>query len=284
MDIFILLREIAAQAQAISLLNVFQGVPISYPASITDVGERSVRVRTEKYQLACLYRERETFVQSKFLPEILRAKVLKLDLAVQEVTLAEFAVVKGQVGDRMEVRVQPKDPIAGKVKTAELRIPVRAELADISRDGLGIYIDTPSFHPKYYRPGAGIEVVVQLLGVGSREERRSFDLDDQNLGGHSNPISRFDRDNLRLYHLPGQGRSLNPSETPYSRPAGPAELVVRGQIANLREEVGYNRWRVGVSFRSDEPARPLIAQFIAQRQAQILRELRELTEMLGHLD
>ena len=281
MDIFKHLREIAAQAQDISLLNVFQGVPISYPASITAVGERSMRVRTEKYQLACLYRERETFVQSKFLPEILRAKVLGLDLAAQEVTLGEFEVEQGQVGDRMEVRVQPKAPIEGKVKTAELRIPARAELADISRDGLGIYIDTPTFHPKYYRPGAGVEVVVQLPGAGAREERRYLDMGAQGLGAHPDPISRFDRDNLRLYHLPGQGRSLNPSETPYARPVAPAELVIRGQIANLREEADHNRWRVGVRFRPDEPARPLVAQFIAQRQAQILRELRELAEMLG---
>lgn len=300
MDILEQLYDIAGREKEINLLNVFHGVPISCPAVISALGERSVRVVTGKNQIACLFWERKTYLQSEFLPEILRARVEDLNMVSQEVTLGGFEVETGHVGDRNEVRVQPKAPIRGKVKTSELRLPLVGELADISRDGLGIYVETASLNeglsfganslsasgsslPRSYRPGGDIEVTLRLPILQGQGESRLLDQSPP-----PDPISRFDRENLRLYHLPAQNRQKAHSPPTKPRPGGPppapVELTVHGRIANLHEEAGRNRWRIGVRFRPDEPARPLIAQFIAMRQAEILRELRALTGMLGKSD
>ena len=275
MEIIEQLREIAARSNQIRLLNVYQGVPISYPAAITAVTENTLRVQTGRYQLACLYLERETFIQSSHLPEILKAKVLELDLPAQEASLGSFELEQEQVGDRMVVRVQPKNPIESKIKTADPQALVRGELADISGDGMGIFIDRRAFLARRYRPGDLIEILLTLPVSPAYGGQSALDQSP-----HKDPISRFDRDNLRLYHVPGQGRQSAGPSSPSPRPAGPVDLVVRGQVVNVREEAAHNRFRLGVRFRPEEPPPPAISQFIALRQAEILRELRELSDML----
>lgn len=268
------LRELFARSNQIRLLNVYQGVPISNPAAITAFGDNSLRLQTGRYQLACLYQERETHIQSQHLPELIHVKVLELDLSAQEAVLGNFVVEQDQIGERTLVRVQPKNPIESKIKAGP-QTALRGELADISGDGMGIYLDRRVFQARRYQPGDLVEIQLTLpVGVA----RGGKSILDQS--PHTDPISRFDRDKLRLYHVPGQGRQNTGPILPAPQPAGPVDLVVRAQVVHVKEEAAHDRWRLGVRFRPEEPPPAAIAQFIAQRQAEILRELRELSEML----
>ena len=49
-EIIKIFREIAYEGRKVRLLNLYKGIPVSYAASITSIGEASVTVSTEKIQ------------------------------------------------------------------------------------------------------------------------------------------------------------------------------------------------------------------------------------------
>ena len=78
-EILKIFRKIASEGRRIRLLNVYKGIPISYAARITNIGDASVSVHTEKIQLVCMYREKETFIQNVRFPHLVRAGVVMVD-------------------------------------------------------------------------------------------------------------------------------------------------------------------------------------------------------------
>ncbi len=72
-DIISTFRSLQRQNKEIQLLNVYKGVPISYTATIQEVSEVSIRVRTDKYQIVPMFRESKTFIRSDAFPLTLRA-------------------------------------------------------------------------------------------------------------------------------------------------------------------------------------------------------------------
>jgi hypothetical protein len=276
-SLFSAFQQIAQAGERIRLFNVYQGVPIAYPAEILQVESDSILVQTEKYQVACLYREKITYVQNHLLPGVSKAAVLELNVTALQARLGAFELSEGGIGDRMQVRVQPKDAISSNLKARITKIVIHGELADISKDGLGIYVPRRNFLATVYYRGAKVNAVVNLPGeflLGgtnpSLSPKASID-----------PIARFDREQLRLSHVPG--RSSQPSEydsTPERRVHSP-RIEVQGSIVNIYEEPEKDRIRLGIQIQPGDPAREIVAQFFSQRQSEIMRELKELSELLA---
>lgn len=269
-------QKIAAGKNEINLINVYKGVPILYQASIVEVGPAGLRVKTERYQVVCLFHEKETFIQNNLLPDIVHARVRSLDIPRLEAVLTDFSPVPNRIGDRLMVRVAPKEPITGDVRAPRWEDSFKGELADISQNGIGIYLPRQAAHIRDLEKGSKIFLEFQIPGVYTLGERKSLITPSEPV----NPIERFDRDQLR--NLPGPSRSSSSQEErTVRRTLRDPELSIQGIVVNLRDEPAYERYRVGLRTIPDDQARVVLSQFIAQRQGQIIQEIRDVFDLLA---
>jgi hypothetical protein len=271
-----LFASLAAAAEPIHLLNVYKGVPIAYPAVITEVAADRLRVRTERFQVVCLYQDRQTFIQHPILPTLLRANVSAIDIPAQAVTLSGFHVPRGRLGDRTHVRVQPARLLESEIAAPGSPQAYIAELADISQDGLAIYLPERVFSPTIFAKGDPIAISLRLPGTYPAPSVRPAPEPRPT----SNPLDRFDRDAIRHPHLPDHPRP-NTSPSAYQSTEFPP-ISLHGVVANLRLEIDRARYRVGIRLNAQDAARFYLSQFISQRQAQIVREIRELYDLLAN--
>jgi hypothetical protein len=58
-------------------------------------------------------------------------------------------------------------------------------------------------------------------------------------------------------------------------------LQLRGKIANVKKGLPDGKCRIGVELEPNHPARLELAQFISQRQAELLREIRSIYELVS---
>jgi hypothetical protein len=265
-------RQMLDTQAGLRLLNVYKGVPIAHEASLIDVGPASILVKSSSYQIVCLYHERSTYLQSSNLPSILSARVYQLYSAELQAELTDFEEVPSGVGDRKQVRVKPEEMLKGGIFTSGMGEPLQAELADISREGLAIYIPRMSFYATEYRKG--VKIKVKLRFPGEYEVQRRDYMDDSQ---GRDPLDRFSRDTLRSSSAGGSKRTTGTLST-HRVPYPPIEI--QGQIANLREEPTNSRVRVGVQILPGDSSLPIIQAFISQRQAEIIREMQQVYNMI----
>ena len=132
------LRHIARTQQAVEFLNVYKGIPVLYQATVEKVGQDRAVVRFEQLGAVCLTLENKTTILTDLLSGPVNAAVLAVDLAAGMATLANFRYTYSKVGDRMILRVAPRDVV--EVTLHSGRQPVTGTLADLSMSGVGVLI------------------------------------------------------------------------------------------------------------------------------------------------
>ena len=167
-EIIKIFREIAYEGRKIRLLNLYKGIPVSYAASITSIGEASITVSTEKFQLVAMYLAKETHIQNLKFPMLVRAGVVLVNPVKMDAMLTHFSYQPERLGQITQVHIQPGRPMPGQVTTAQMD-HVDAELMDISLTGLGVLVDETSIKGEC-KPGLEITVQVQLPGIASLDE------------------------------------------------------------------------------------------------------------------
>ena len=272
-----LFKSLTASGSEIYLLNVYKGVPLSYAAKIIEVGDYFVRVLTDTYQTVGMYIEKTTYIQSQKLPEIIKADVIELDSREKTALLANFAFVTNGVGKRMQIRIQPKEPLEGNIQNTQDNRIVRADLADISTEGLAFYLPKLMFSQREYFKGAQIKVALQLPGEYKITQSRA-DLSVENAVS-----DRFSRSSLRNLPLNSQMNRSNGalSDSAFTQYVKDPKIVIRAMIANLHLEESHARYRIGARILASDPPWPIIPQFISQRQAEIIKEIRLMGELLA---
>ena len=276
-EILGLFPQIKREKKEIKLINVYKGFPISYPGTVVAVGKKAIKVKTEAFQTVCLYLDKETYVQSDIFPAVVRANVVDLDFNKLEATLSTFKYVVGGIGHRTQVRVEPKVPMEGLIQSKERHTVVRGELADISLDGLAVYLKPQLFTPRLYYKGAEIIIHTKLPGMKKPSTPRVI---EENMPRRPEAQPRFDDLRRASTRLPMA--EYPPIYTGDSPRRG--EFVILGTIVNLREESLYRRWRLGIHLNAESSSRALISEFMLQRQSEILREIRSLYNALSRYE
>jgi hypothetical protein len=129
--------EIARQGRPIKFFNTYHGIPINYEGRILSVEAQVVSAIVHEYQLVCMDEDQYTYLQSDQLPGMLHARCIEVDVASREVRMTGFDLATSSVGNRMTVRVAPKEPADAEVYNGSgRRIP--GILADVSMNGVGI--------------------------------------------------------------------------------------------------------------------------------------------------
>jgi hypothetical protein len=257
-DLHLLLRQIARNQSEIRLLNNYRGLPISHDAKINSVGDSEIQVHSNKYQLACLYHQRETFLQGKELPFVLRSQVISLHLGKEDATLANFEVAENSIGNRSQIRVEPGDPLVAIVQFSGSSSEFFALLADISAEGAGVYFERYTFPSRLCQAGNEIGMTLSLPDTVPQKARR---LSTKPLVESRNSKSSFH---------PALPRGQD----------GKVVITTRGKIVSVHHESEPNRFRVGMKLYFRDLARTVILQYIAQRQSEIIQDLGTLSDEL----
>ncbi|MGB9669150.1 MAG: hypothetical protein ACPL3P_06500 [Anaerolineales bacterium] len=269
-----LLRRVALAESEIRLMNVYQGIPIAFAAAIVYMGQNSIVVKTEKYQIVCLYQERKTYIQYPGFPSIIKAKVVQVDANNLQAELNDFEFVYDGIGERRQVRVWPKEVVTGQLRVTERYETIKGELADVSLEGMGVYIPAVDYISQLFRQGRKVAILFRLPGVFQLPNPKRYDvsLDDEG--------DRYDRSRLRLSTIHTPAYPGDRTEAGGSRTVRSPEVEVNGVVANFYTEANTNRFRVGIKLQTSETYRLLISQFISQRQSEIIQEINAIYRLL----
>ncbi|GIV64363.1 MAG: PilZ domain-containing protein [Chloroflexota bacterium] len=268
--------EYANRQIPIRLLNHYRGMPVVNEGWIERTDDDGILISTHKNQIACLYLSHTTIIELEALQLILSARVIGIQLASRKALLGDFQPVPRPFVHRAQIRVEPEVPVQVFLRAKTGYQEVHAAIKDLSTQGLGIYLDRSLYHPRLYPIGGEIQL--------------RFSLPVKNKGGTgltaplttSNLIEeRFSRENIRGLPQGEQPQKMTGSLAPTAA-SGPLNL--RGIIRNLRPELGANRYRLGVLISAlDENSRLTLYQYMAQRQAELIRELNTLYEGIARL-
>jgi hypothetical protein len=270
MDLF---KGMANLGTGINLLNVYKGVPLSFPAKIIEVGDSYLRVLSETHQMVSMYLEKSTLIQSEGLPEIVQAEVIELDIRKHLALLANFNYVEKGIGNRAEVRIEPKESLPSELQDKVEQMTLRGELADISREGVGIYIDRANFLSKVIHPNAKLDVIFNL----QFEYLQTVEINKPQ--NETVLYDRFSRENIRFNPVSaaGQKHQTGPLKEKW---INVPNLQIKAQVVNIHLEKGHDRYRIGMRMLPDSQAAAVISKFISQRQCEIIQEIRELYQLL----
>ncbi len=253
-DLYLRLKQIAASQTDIRLLNVYKGLPISYDAQIHSIGDKELRVHSNANQLACLYYQRETFLQVAELPFALRSQVVSLHLGKQDATLTNLEVASRNVGNRSQIRVEPDEPLLALIQFAGAPIGLSAPIADISAEGASVFLESYMYASRVCRPGNPVSVSITLPDSISQKMKKLV----------NKPV----RETAGL-HFDPSGRQTNT-----------ITITTTGKVISVQPQPAWQRYRVGMQLLFKDLSRTVILQYISQRQAEIIRDLSLLTEEL----
>jgi hypothetical protein len=223
----------------------------------------------------CFYRERLTVTLGALLPRAIGAQVMLLDARNMEATLSKFHYVGVGVGNRTQVRVEPDPAINGLVRSGDTHLEVKGELADISQDGLGIYIGYEALLPGLRLKGAEVRIFFRIPMV-KRVRPRKIDLTPL---PEFEIAPNFDSYSPVAYELKSP-TPYEPGENSRIEASSP-ELEIRGSIVYIKTEPENHRHRLCIRITSHDNSKAVIAQFISQRQTELIREIKSLYDLIS---
>jgi len=255
-DLIRLLGQLATDRSEIKLLNIYKGLPITCNTGIRSVGDSEISVPASRQHMACLYYQRETYLQSDKLPFPIRSLVISLNLGKGAALLANFEVAKANIGKRARIRVEPDEPLLAFIQLTGSGYELPAPLSDISAEGAGFYLETDLFPVRKFQPGS--EALVSVLFPDQLSQK----------------VARF-----ATKPMP-EIQTTKPLPHAAGWQDGKLILTARGRVASVLPEPELDRYRIGMQLDFQNLARTVIHGYISQRQAEIIRELRVLSDEL----
>lgn len=253
LNLYLLLKRIAQTHPTIKLLNVYKGLPISYEGSINFVNDSDIQVHSNRFQMACLYYQRETYLHGQEIPFLLRSEVVSLNLGKENATLSNLEVAQKGIGERTQIRVEPEEPLIARIRFEGSPMEFLAPLADISAEGAAAHFEHYMFPMRLCRPGNSVSVTLSLPDTVSQKIRK-----------------------LSTKPLPANTEA-------WRGQTGAVVITTAGKIASVHPETDLYRYRVGMRLYFKDLSRTVILQYIAQRQSEIIRDLTLLSEELYKL-
>lgn len=141
----------------LTLINIFQELPITNPASVLEIRGRFLELSTTELQLAAISHCRETYIRSPHLAQPVLGLLESLDLRRGLVRLANFSSAEVLVENRETVRVRFKRPTGVVIHTGSGRIAGTTD--DISLGGCCIAVLVRQGVPE----GAEVQVELRVI-------------------------------------------------------------------------------------------------------------------------
>jgi PilZ domain len=153
------LRLAMEMRQELELMVTFKGVPVICKAKVTQIEGETVTLVTRDPGLIRIEHENKISVLGSEFFEPSTAKVIKVDIHSGTLELNNFSYLGTRLGERMMMRVEPKEPIRVSLESESLLFD--GEIVDMSLNGIGIRIDQPNYNPSL-KPGTTIKTSFDL--------------------------------------------------------------------------------------------------------------------------
>ncbi len=162
--------RLAREKTPIRLLNTFKGYPISNDALILSVSQQGLlRVQTHKRQVLCLNFDHETIILGDVFPGYCKARAERIDMPNCQTDLTRLQYIQEKLIQRETARVVPRESTAIWVTLKENSFRIKCELADISLEGMAVWLPIEFFVPNRIRQGAEILLTFELPIPGSSQ-------------------------------------------------------------------------------------------------------------------
>lgn len=153
------LRLIMEFDHDLELMNTYRGVPFICKAKVLGIHEDEAEIQTHDPALVCLMKEKQTKVLGSDYFEPAVAHVASTNLMAGTATLTNLSYQSTRLGERMIVRVEPKEPIPVIIETEGQQ--VRVDLLDISLSGMGVQVDLINYSG-LLKPGTTVQTALRL--------------------------------------------------------------------------------------------------------------------------
>jgi hypothetical protein len=153
------LRLAMEMRQELELMVTFKGVPVICKAKVTQIDGENVTLTTRDPGLIRIEHEKKISVLGSEFFEPSTAKVTKVDIQSGTLQLTNFSYLGTRLGERMMMRVEPKEPIRVALESENLAF--EGDIVDMSLNGIGIRIDQPNYNPSL-KPGTTIKTAFDL--------------------------------------------------------------------------------------------------------------------------
>lgn len=275
-------RYLQKKKRPIKMLSVFKGIPVTSNGTVLYADGSSLVVRTDSNQIVCLYANNMVHLQNDIFPRPLRADLVEMDVLKKEVALSGFAYVSESIGLRQHVRVEPRRSILGILQTIDMDSIVDGSLLDISRHGIALSMRDIDFPAIFFETDTYVNAFIRLPDVEMPASRapsvRLPPRYEPSVRSDVNP--RYASLEQNLYRTDVSGGIA--SRRGYSRrpKVKLPEFRLVGKIVNVKTELARGRHRIGIKLSLRDSSNDLMVKFISQRQAEIIREMRAIYDML----
>jgi hypothetical protein len=153
------LQLIMETDQLLELLTTYKGVPFTFKAKVKQIDKECAQIEVKDPAMVCLeYEKRIKLLGSDYF-EPASGIVQSFDILTGSAELGNFSYLGAKLGERMIVRVEPKNPIAVLIETENQSTP--AEMADLSINGMGVRIPY-SVYKVTLKPGTTVQLGLSL--------------------------------------------------------------------------------------------------------------------------
>jgi hypothetical protein len=146
----------------IRLINITDKIPTTSSANIVAIVGDTIFVKAHEAQFACMNRDKETFLQSDYIPDVVKAQVITLDFTHRLVALSSFEYVERWVEQRKQERVSPDNPVRVVMQNLEQGIEIDGDLVDISPGGMSFSLAHTRHNPTMYEKGTKVVTIIGL--------------------------------------------------------------------------------------------------------------------------
>lgn len=278
-EIHILLQRIAEKPKSIGLINTYKALPIAYPAAVISHDGNNALIKTEQLQVLCVSRDAFTYLQSEVFPTVVKAQAREVDFHHDQVLLNDFSYVMGSIGKRMQVRVEPSETVIGLLFCRDETRALVCEIADLSLDGLGIYVTDELDIKKEYPPGTQVSIHFRLPIGSDPSVSKTIE---------AIPLTPPLEKDYRLYRRLFIPTPLMQFPSIWGKIASAREIhstgcSLSGHIVNFHHHPSQHRIRAGIHLISGGASRSVLSKYIVQRQSEIIHEIRNKYDLISWL-
>jgi hypothetical protein len=126
------LRGHLNEQKPVTLYNTYKGVPITYEADVAMIHpDNTIGLIVHPYQAVCIKHERRTYIESKSLPELVRAYPMTIDYTNQVVVLKQLEFPKSVSTDLYHSWVAPEKEVIIEIRSGE-QVDLTGRLLEIA--------------------------------------------------------------------------------------------------------------------------------------------------------
>ncbi|MFW5714533.1 MAG: hypothetical protein ACOCYU_07665 [Brevefilum sp.] len=126
------LRVHLNEQRPVTLYNIYRGVPITYEADVAMIHpDNTIGLIVHPYQAVCIKHERRTYIESKSLPELIRAYPMSIDYTNHVVLLKKLEFPKSISTDLYHSWVTPEKTVEVDI-SADENVDITAKLMELA--------------------------------------------------------------------------------------------------------------------------------------------------------